>query len=91
MIVLWDEAINEEHPAGSRPPKKYQLLWENRDHLNLGTEVRRNLIFAKMGKMRLKRISCRNGPKRFSGRDGNYPGKNPAAVSAWLIWVVAFL
>lgn len=77
MIVLWDEAIIEERPSGSRPVKQYKLLSENRSHLNLVAEARKNLTLAKMGKMRPTRISCRNGPKRFSGRDGNYLGKNP--------------
>ena len=72
MIVLWDEAIIEERPSGSRPLNKYKLLSGNRSHLNLVAETRKNRTLATMGKMRPTRISCRNGPKRFSGRDGNY-------------------
>ena len=72
MIALWDEAIIGERPSGSRPLNKYKLLSGNRIHLNLVAEARKNRTLATMGKMRPSRISCRNGPQRFSGRDGNY-------------------
>jgi hypothetical protein len=72
MIVLWDEAIIEERPSESRTLNKYKLLSGSRSHLNLVAEARKNRTLATMGKMRSTRISCRNGPKRFSGRDGNY-------------------